>query len=83
MPTVRRFDRCRIEMYFRDHPPPHFHVVTRSNERVAVLIETLESWLEPLMHVTSKRRSPGREVIVKRCAAYGGNTRAHHESQRR
>jgi len=41
MPTVRRFDRCRIEMYFRDHPPPHFHIVTRSNERVAVLIETL------------------------------------------
>lgn len=28
-------------MYFRDHPPPHFHVVTRSNERVAVLIESL------------------------------------------
>ena len=41
MPTVRRFDRCRIEMYFRDHAPPHFHIVTRSDERVAVLIETL------------------------------------------
>jgi hypothetical protein len=41
MPTVRRFDRCRIEMYFRDHPPPHFHTITRSDERVAVLIETL------------------------------------------
>lgn len=41
MPTVRRFDRCRIEMYFRDHASPHFHIVTRSDERVAVLIETL------------------------------------------
>lgn len=41
MPAVRRFDRCRIEMYFRDHPPPHFHIITRSNERVSVLIETL------------------------------------------
>ena len=41
MPTVRRFDRCRIEMYFDDHPPPHFHVVTRKNERIAVVIETL------------------------------------------
>lgn len=29
-------------MYFRDHPPPHFHVVTVSDERVAVTIETLE-----------------------------------------
>lgn len=28
-------------MYFRDHPPPHFHIVTCSNERVSVHIETL------------------------------------------
>jgi hypothetical protein len=28
-------------MYFKDHPPPHFHVITRSDERVAVVIETL------------------------------------------
>lgn len=44
MPTIKRFQRCRIEMYFADHPPPHFHVVTCSNERVAVLIETLVVW---------------------------------------
>ena len=41
MPVVKRFSRARIEMYFGDHPPPHFHVVTRNNERVAVLIDTL------------------------------------------
>jgi hypothetical protein len=41
MPTVERFNRCRVEMYFDDHPPPHFHVVTRKNERIAVVIETL------------------------------------------
>jgi hypothetical protein len=28
-------------MYFADHPPPHFHVVTRDDERAAVSIETL------------------------------------------
>jgi hypothetical protein len=44
MPTVQRFNRCRIEMYFGDHPPPHFHVITREDERIAVLIETLEIW---------------------------------------
>jgi len=27
-------------MYFGDHPPPHFHVITRNNERIAVAIET-------------------------------------------
>jgi hypothetical protein len=45
MPTVKRFDRCRIEMYFDDHPPPHFHVITRSNEAAVYLIETLELWV--------------------------------------
>jgi hypothetical protein len=44
MPTLKRFDRCRIEMYFNDHPPPHFHVITRENERIAVVIETLTVW---------------------------------------
>jgi len=28
-------------MYFDDHPPPHFHVITRKEERIAVVIETL------------------------------------------
>ena len=28
-------------MYFADHPPPHFHVITRDDDRVAVAIETL------------------------------------------
>jgi len=28
-------------MYFGDHPPPHFHVITRNNERIAVVIETM------------------------------------------
>ena len=41
MPTVKRFERCRIEMYFADHPPPHFHVITRDDERIAMTIEAL------------------------------------------
>jgi hypothetical protein len=28
-------------MYFDDHPPPHFHLITRNNERVSVVIDTL------------------------------------------
>jgi hypothetical protein len=30
-------------MYFADHAPPHFHVITVSNERISVTIETLVS----------------------------------------
>ena len=44
MPTVRRFNRCRIAMYFGDHPPPHFHVITRADEAAVFLIETLALW---------------------------------------
>jgi hypothetical protein len=44
MPTVKRFNRCRIEMYFADHPPPHFHIITRGDEAVVHLIATLELW---------------------------------------
>jgi hypothetical protein len=28
-------------MHFNEHAPPHFHIVTRSNERISVVIETL------------------------------------------
>jgi hypothetical protein len=42
MPVVKRFNRCRIEMYFGDHAPPHFHVITRKEERVSVVIKTLQ-----------------------------------------
>jgi hypothetical protein len=28
-------------MYFADHAPPHFHVITRKDERISVTIETL------------------------------------------
>jgi hypothetical protein len=31
-------------MYFDDHPPPHFHVITRSDEAAVFLIETLALW---------------------------------------
>jgi hypothetical protein len=44
MPTVKRFDRCRIAMYFGDHPPPHFHVITRGDESAVFLIDTLALW---------------------------------------
>jgi hypothetical protein len=44
MPTATRFNRCRIEMYFGDHPPPHLHVITRSDEAAVFLIETLARW---------------------------------------
>ena len=28
MPTLRDFGSCQIRMYFKDHNPPHVHVVS-------------------------------------------------------
>lgn len=45
MPTVKRFDRCRLEVRSNEHPPPHFHLITHDNQSAAVfLIDTLELW---------------------------------------
>jgi hypothetical protein len=44
MPTVMRFGRCRITMYFDDDPPPHFHVIARDDREGKFRIDTLELW---------------------------------------
>ena len=41
MPTVAWFYGIAIRMYFRDHPPPHFHAVYAEHE-ANVSIETGE-----------------------------------------
>ena len=49
MPTIIRFDRCRLVMYFDDHAPPHFHVITNDGREAAYRIDTLACWTgEPL-----------------------------------
>lgn len=40
MPTVYQTGSFKITLYFRDHAPPHFHVVGRGFEAL-VAIETL------------------------------------------
>jgi hypothetical protein len=31
MPTVKTIDNIKIDIYSRDHPPPHFHAKTIKN----------------------------------------------------
>ena len=45
MPTVMRFSRSRIAMYFGDHPPPHFHAITVADEVAVYRIDTLQLWV--------------------------------------
>jgi hypothetical protein len=32
-------------MYFGDHPPPHFHVITRDDSAAVFRIDTLGMWV--------------------------------------
>jgi hypothetical protein len=41
MPTVAVVDGIKIQFYFNDHPPPHFHGLI-AEHRVMIDIETLE-----------------------------------------
>ena len=42
MPTLQRFDSCRVLMYFDDHPPPHVHVRLRDGRDCTVGLDTFE-----------------------------------------
>jgi hypothetical protein len=41
MPTISRFYGILIQMYFADHPPPHFHALYAEFEAL-IAIQTFE-----------------------------------------
>ena len=41
MPTIKIIDSVKIDLYSREHPPPHFHAIYADNE-VLVSIGDLE-----------------------------------------
>lgn len=41
MPTLKRFPSFKIEIRYRDHLPPHVHVLSRDRREVLIELETL------------------------------------------
>lgn len=41
MPTLQRFATCKIEIRYRDHLPPHVHVLSRDGRETLIEIESL------------------------------------------
>jgi len=41
MPTIHMIDSIKIDVYGRDHPPPHFHAIYAEQEAL-IEINTLE-----------------------------------------
>ncbi|MEZ4850870.1 MAG: DUF4160 domain-containing protein [Bacteroidia bacterium] len=43
MPTYFRFDGIKIDLYFNDHVPPHFHAIYAEYEEL-IEIQTLQTY---------------------------------------
>ncbi len=52
MPTLHRINSIKIDVYSRDHLPPHFHALYAGHE-ILILIKNLETyagWLPVRQH---------------------------------
>jgi hypothetical protein len=43
MPTIKILDGIKVDIYSRDHPPPHFHALYAGYEEL-IVIENLETY---------------------------------------
>ena len=45
MPTIHMVDSIKIDVYGRDHPPPHFHAVYAGQEALVEISVRYHKWL--------------------------------------
>lgn len=43
MPTIEQVDGVKVDVYSREHPPPHFHAIYAEHEEL-IEIETLKTY---------------------------------------
>ena len=54
MPTIKVIDSVKIDVYSRDHLPPHFHAIYAEYEEL-IEIETLKTYIGKLPVVQHKK----------------------------
>jgi hypothetical protein len=54
MPTVKIIDSVKIDIYSREHPPPHFHVLYAEHEEL-IEIESLETFIGSIPKAQRKK----------------------------
>lgn len=54
MPTVKLIDNIKIDIYSREHPPPHFHAKYAEFEEL-IEINTLETYAGKIPKVQRKK----------------------------
>jgi len=54
MPTIKTIDKVKIDVYSRDHPPPHFHAKFAEFEEL-IEIETMRTYAGQMPKVQRKK----------------------------
>lgn len=54
MPTIKIIDSIKIDVYSREHPPPHFHVLYAEYEEL-IEIESLKAYVGNIPKVQRKK----------------------------
>lgn len=54
MPNIKVIDSIKINLYSREHPPPHFHAIYAEYEEL-IVIQTLESYAGKLPSAQRKK----------------------------
>jgi hypothetical protein len=54
MPTIKIIDSIKIDVYSRDHPPPHFHAIYAEYEEL-IVIESLEALAGYMPHAQRRK----------------------------
>jgi hypothetical protein len=69
MPTIKLLDSIKIQVYFRDHMPPHFHAIYNEYE-VLMEINSLEVYSGSLpnkqMRKVREYAEKNQEFILKK-----------------
>jgi len=54
MPTIKLLDSIKIDVYSREHPPPHFHALYAEFEEL-IVIDSLETYAGKLPTIQRKK----------------------------
>jgi hypothetical protein len=56
MPTIKIIDSIKIDVYSREHPPPHFHAIYAEYEEL-IEIEDLSTYIGKIPKSSKKESS--------------------------
>ena len=68
MPTIQMVDSIKIDVYGRDHPPPHFHAIYAEQEALTE-INTLEIYAGQMPTLQWRKikqwaKQPGMQALL-------------------